>query len=162
MSIPPARRDSQPQGADTFVAAGRAEHVKRLEVAFGRLIDESTAGPVLIVLEARSGYGKTRIVQEFYRRIAKEQSYWPASLVEPVGGLGAYEARKRIGFTRFEKKPSELPFMWLALDCELHGGRPVSGAVELRSALREHVPSGFSSGPGRRDVLRRRATWPSA
>jgi hypothetical protein len=137
--------------SDVFVEVGRVEHVDRLEQAYRALSADGSARPALISLESRSGYGKTRIVQEFYRRIARDQAYWPSSLVVEHGG--AQQARKRIGFSTFTKpQGAALPFMWLALDCELETGIRESGVGSVSQALRNHLPSVFIDGPTRSDA----------
>ena len=53
---------------------------------------KSGKGPQFVVIVAESGYGKTALVQEFYRRIALEENgvggggYWPDSMDNPVKG----------------------------------------------------------------------------
>jgi hypothetical protein len=131
---------------DVFVEDGRVEHVDRLEEAFRAMATADAPATSLISLESRSGYGKTRVVQEFYRRIAREQSYWPESLVDESGG--AQQARKRISFRELDKpEGAPLTFMWLGVDCEVKDGARESRLATISQTLRNHIPSAFMSGP---------------
>ena len=64
-----------------FVEADRVDSVDALAQAFATV--EDGGGSRLVVLSAPTGFGKTKIVQEFYARLAKTQpmpTYWPARL----------------------------------------------------------------------------------
>jgi hypothetical protein len=84
-----------------FVGSERLQLVRELEAAFSQVqADESR--PRLVTLEAQSGWGKTRLVQELYTRLAAgqaEPAYWPPSIVEasiPDHALGVDGVRKLI------------------------------------------------------------------
>lgn len=76
---------SAPTGNDAFV--GRDEQLDQL-TSLWREVRSGESGPRVVVLLAEPGIGKTRLAQEFYRRlVAREQStgeesggYWPAEL----------------------------------------------------------------------------------
>ena len=65
------------------------------------ILDEmnSTGEPRWVSLEAPSGWGKTRVVQEFYARLAARQSnhYWPETILgaSDVHGFEVGDRRKR-------------------------------------------------------------------
>src|SRR4051794_34903873 len=67
-----------------FVDEGRADLRDELVRAYERVRDAKTPRAQLISLEARSGYGKTRLVQELYAAIARDQDYWEPELVDPL------------------------------------------------------------------------------
>ena len=72
-----------------FVGQERHEIVKRLVDDFEHVV--AGKGPKVVVLSSPPGWGKTRVTQEFYRRIAARQSmpaYWPTELVDDNGLLG--------------------------------------------------------------------------
>src|SRR4051794_5050440 len=99
---------------EIFLDGDREQYVGALEAAFERV--RTTRRPRLVSLEARSGLGKTRVVQEFFRRLAADQDYWAASLVK--GGGRAQHSRKRLTPEVREEARGEPPFLWLAVDCD--------------------------------------------
>ncbi|MEJ2859143.1 MULTISPECIES: ATP-binding protein [unclassified Saccharothrix] len=83
-----------------FVGAERRAEVARLRGQFEELRrDRATR---MVVYVSPPGWGKTRIVQEFYRSLAEAQAapaYWPESIVGEVSGGSTVElvaARKAI------------------------------------------------------------------
>ena len=85
-----------------FAGEGRRAVVDRLLEAFDGVSREGS--PRLVTLEASVGWGKSRIVHEFYRRLAAERQtepgYWPASVLDGVPGVSTegmlpQERRKR-------------------------------------------------------------------
>src|ERR1035438_3768820 len=98
-----------------LVGADRRELVARLEKAFGDVARWN--GSEGLILVADSGQGKTRVVQEFYERLAQSQrspGFWPMQIAaaneEHIGEL--------IG-PRLRSVPHEsLPdWLWLPLAC---------------------------------------------
>jgi hypothetical protein len=72
-----------------FVGQERHEIVLRLVDDFEHVV--AGKGPKVVVLSSPPGWGKTRVTQEFYRRIAALQStpaYWPTELVDQNGLFG--------------------------------------------------------------------------
>ena len=70
---------------------GREEELARLQDAWRKVAptDDSPPEPQCVVLLAESGLGKTRLVQEFYRWLSREQDpksdqhpqgYWPDAI----------------------------------------------------------------------------------
>jgi hypothetical protein len=85
-----------------FVGEPRHELVERLLADFDHVSESGT--PRWWSLEEHSGWGKTRIVQELYRRLAAERQsgakYWPPTLLPqpPVGNNAgpSMSLRKRV------------------------------------------------------------------
>jgi hypothetical protein len=101
-----------------FVGEGRYGLVDRLVAVFGEVSQQGS--PRLVTLEAVSGWGKSRVVQEFYRRLAATQPkprFWPPSILEatPLGraeDLGPQERRKRVYPKEFTTPEGSVPH-WL-------------------------------------------------
>lgn len=111
-------------GAHTLVVEQLVEH-------FGQLGSKGEPSRNVIVLEAPSGYGKTRIIREFYDRIRRadsgEDNYWPALVQEgdeqSTGGRNTdpLPQRKVLGPDpdSFVWKSEALPeFGWWTFNCE--------------------------------------------
>ena len=82
-----------------FVGQDRHEEVSELLRAWEQVTTSGSAR--VVVLLAETGFGKTRIVQEFYRGLAAAQPeppFWPADIVDAsTSGHGALrESRKRV------------------------------------------------------------------
>ncbi len=100
----------------SFVGPDRCALVERLEQAFDRVAERRE--PQLISLEAPQGWGKTRIVQVFYERLAVRQpepAYWPPALVAP-DEPGWLKVRKRVAPETF-RRGADMPWMWWGLRC---------------------------------------------
>ncbi len=107
-----------------FVGEGRSAVVTGLLEAYDRIRAGEPAQ--WIALEAPSGWGKTRLLRELYRRLAAhrqpEPHYWPGDLFgadvpEEVG------ARRKRLVPEVEHTPGSLPaFMWWGIACSLRGG----------------------------------------
>lgn len=104
-----------------FVGEHRRSEVERLCRSFARVV--RLGRPSMIVHIAPPGWGKTRIVQEFYRSIAAEQPappFWPPVIApdspsgDPVAGLMV--ARKAVRPAGPPRPPdgATLPWLWLA------------------------------------------------
>ena len=101
-----------------FVGARHLEAVEALERSYARVA--SGSGPRLVVLSAPTGYGKSRIVQELYARLAASQplpAYWPAR-IEGNSALRWTDSRKCV----FPSNPAippgaVLPWFWWGVSC---------------------------------------------
>jgi tetratricopeptide (TPR) repeat protein len=114
---------------------GREPLVAELVRLFSAVRDSGQ--PILTELVGSSGVGKTRVVQEFYERLAGDQSYWPTSLIPAdfAVGLGA---RKRIAVldNTFVAPSGKPDWLWLGIECELTSRRSYSSDVsKLRGQL---------------------------
>ena len=76
-----------------------------------------------MVIVAESGYGKTALVQEFYRRIALEENkpdgvgYWPDSMNSPAVAIGTnaiFKSNLRINPELSQQWPPSRPMPWMA------------------------------------------------
>lgn len=112
------------------------------------ILDEmnSTGEPRWVSLEAPSGWGKTRVVQEFYARLAARQSnhYWPETILgaSDVHGFEVGDRRKRVfpDPRYFVREPQSLPeFMWLGMACDLRNGLPSQTLLEDLQQLKTHA-----------------------
>jgi len=132
-----------------FVGAQRHAYVDLLVDMFeGQL--GTDAAPRLVTFEAPTGWGKTRIVQEFYARIAARQAeprYWPATIQEPArpehGGT-LQGARKLIYPEAFAPEAgSNIEFLWWGLTATRRqaGVMPVQALAEDATQLQAHRPA---------------------
>lgn len=104
----------------------------------GARFDEAvtTGQPQLVVLEAPSGWGKTRVIQEFYLTLAVNQErgwqYWPSEL--PVGDCAPDQESC--------DQNEHLPWLWWSFAATHRGGD--RGASALASSLEQllvHEPA---------------------
>lgn len=128
---------SSPRG---FVGKERLDAVDWLS-GLWRAVTESGA-PRLAILLGETGFGKTRIVQEFYRSVAVGQPdppFWPLDLVaSPRSDQPALrESRKRVSPADLSPTPgAEATFLWLGhVVDEGHGGRVDTGLQHLGAEL---------------------------
>ena len=100
--------------------------------------------PHLVTLSGFPGLGKSRLIQELYACVAREQeepAYWPLSL--PVHESGGLTARRKVlapgGFT--VPAGSHPTFVWLALEGRRRDGVPefALGSTAFASQLQDHV-----------------------
>ncbi|MEI6231346.1 MAG: hypothetical protein WCP81_11480, partial [Actinomycetes bacterium] len=101
-----------------FVGADRVDSVEALAQAFATVVDGG--GSRLVVLSAPTGFGKTKIVQEFYARLAATQpmpTYWPARL-EGDGSQRWTQTRKCVFPSSFTVPVgAELSWLWWGVSC---------------------------------------------
>src|SRR5688572_530467 len=76
--------------------------------------------PSVVTLEAPMGMGKTRIVQEFYERLAGSRQsappYWPPTVHAGTATAALLHERKRIVPERFQVSGgASLPWFWWAV-----------------------------------------------
>jgi hypothetical protein len=133
-----------------FVGASRKALVASLLDSSERVA--ATRDPAMVVFVAAPGSGKTRIIQEFYRRLAggqQDPAYWPASLLEeaPDGGLSLTEltaSRKTVRYRgSFVPPPgARIPWLWIApASGRLSDGSPAPAFDGLVSQFTPHVPA---------------------
>ena len=100
-----------------FVGEDRHRLVDDLVQAFQQT--RETRRNRLAVLAAPTGWGKTRVVQEFYSRLAQAPGgeYWPERLHSDDGSW--LQTRKRIFPEPFSvPEESRIPFLWLGISCQ--------------------------------------------
>lgn len=93
-----------------FGGEKRIELVESLAATFEAV--EWSAQPRLVCLEAAPGWGKTRILQELYARMARDQSYWPPALLTERGARSA-----QIHPGDFVAGNAVMPWLWWGVSC---------------------------------------------
>ncbi|MDF2155750.1 hypothetical protein [Vibrio sp. CAU 1672] len=103
--------------------------------------------PVWVSLEAESGWGKTRLIQEFYSRLATTQTsqYWPKTLfAAPEQAPARIETRrKRIhpGTENFNREADSLPdYLYWGINCAERSGLPSQVLLDDLQQLKAHLP----------------------
>jgi tetratricopeptide (TPR) repeat protein len=132
-----------------FVGEGRRAIVRDLVAAFDSI---ETGSSFWFHLEAPTGAGKTRIVQEFYRHIAStrqtQPAYWPNTIVDEqpaaasVFDTASFErTRKEVNPRSFVKPEGAVPnWLWWGFTCgDRHGIRLSSLATDV-GQLQQHGP----------------------
>jgi hypothetical protein len=73
---------------------------RRVRAGVSGARDGGVVASELVVLRAPMGWGKTRVVQEFYAKLAADQPtggrYWPTELVGGVDSGSVLHARKKV------------------------------------------------------------------
>lgn len=114
------------------------EEVTYLEQRLNALVAGENLKPI-VLLEAPSGYGKSRIVREFYSKLADSQEYWP-NLPSPESD--PMSLRKVIGpdMAGFVWEAGALPtFTWWSFNCEeLASGGALDVIGAARSQWEDH------------------------
>lgn len=134
-----------------FVGSG---HIALVDMLVDRLADirEGKRCPRVVVLEAESGAGKSRIIREFYERLRLGQSngngagYWPpltAGRTVDDSETDLLGMRKVIGpsIQGFQRPEGAFPeYTWLSVNCaEGEDGSFVEVTQLLWPALRQHL-----------------------
>jgi tetratricopeptide (TPR) repeat protein len=109
---------------------------------------KESSQPIWVSLEAPSGWGKTRVAQEFFKRISAEKQscpeYWPPSILGAVIGRGEAEGpgdrRKRVFPESFDRKSgAEMDWFWWGISRSSQKGRPAARALlEDLDQLEQH------------------------
>ena len=132
--------------ASIFVGEGRKALVKGIVDSIDNLTDfRGHSRACLISLEAPSGWGKTRVIQEVYKHIAERQSspYWPHSII-PESEDDPVSRRKHLvpSFDGVARDRNILPeFFWWGLSCDMRSSNMLSRTLmEDIEQLRFHAP----------------------
>ena len=127
-----------------FVGSGRHVIVEQLVSSFDRVVNE--AKPCWVNIEAPSGWGKTRLVQELYRQLAESRQrdprYWPSSLASPSdGGSSSLLDDRKVLRPFVHHTPGSVPdFVWWAITCSRHRGHQSTALANDLRQLIAHVP----------------------
>jgi len=103
-----------------------------LNVLMERWEEAKKGNPQAVALVAETGFGKTRIIREFYEALARKtlkesaNRYWPASLDDPQAGSALNPAVARCGL-----ESPEFPYLWWAIQLPEPYGK-----TQIASALR--------------------------
>ncbi len=147
-----------------FVGEGHRELVDDLVAEFEAVCSRQV--PSWLSLEANTGWGKTRVVQEFYARLAAlqpEPRYWPPSILTPAEESVNVQ-RKRVHPALAKASDDALPsWFWWGISCSLRDGTPLNALVhdlerfdERRDAIERRFRE-LSSGSTRlKDAFQRR------
>lgn len=132
-----------------FVGADRLAVVDELLVEFDAAV--RSGEPRLVTLEAGSGWGKTRLVHELYRRLAADRqgdpAYWPPSILSALApedaraGESRDGRRKRIYPATFEVPEGAVPhWFWWGITATAHrGGATVQAIAEDMTQVDAHA-----------------------
>lgn len=133
-----------------FVGDDRHAEVEFLLRAFERV--QLTGRAEVVTLVGLPGWGKTRIVQEFYRRLAAEHQgdppYWPPELVDVpdeaarVDFQSLSEQRRRVRHANGFVAPAGATIPWLWLAPSIRPGLGAGSALvvdDLHAELRVHI-----------------------
>ena len=117
------RNDTQPP----FVGESRFRLVDGLLAVLDEV--ETRCEARWVSLEAPSGWGKTRVAQEFYARLAAREAeadtgrYWPATILEtvPEATLDQVGSRRKRVYPRWiDRGAGSLPsFFWWGIACDM-------------------------------------------
>jgi len=116
-----------------FVDQARKSIVENLLLLIEQVAKDEV--PAWVSLEAPSGWGKTRIVQEFYRSLAagqEEPRYWPTSILVDAAELQIKERRKRTYPKNILVPAGALPsWAWFGISCSHREGDGPIAALDL-------------------------------
>jgi Cdc6-like AAA superfamily ATPase len=93
----------------------------------------------MVVLEGQSGSGKTRIVQELYRRLAdaRDQVYWPPDALSPASTKPLADASLIVP-RPFKRRPGvDLPYAWVPVSCQILGDQRQRALITAASIAEE-------------------------
>lgn len=118
---------------------GRTRELSALDEAWAAVSDVDAPGPRVVALVAESGLGKTRVVQEFYRRLAERAQgetlrYWPAT-------LGRIDDNLTVHAEPDACDPSApVPFLWWGLRVPDPGARNQAVVGQFAAAVEYLTP----------------------
>ena len=119
-------------GDSTFVGEGRERIVQDLLSLFERTNDHRR--PSVGVLIGPPGSGKTRLVQELYRRLPRDgsgSSYWPSHLVDE----GDWQECRKDLQPEGDARAGTPPWLWWTVECHRQGETFVQSLFNDRPAL---------------------------
>lgn len=119
-----------------FVGESRHKALMQLESAYRRTIQEHR--PSLVVISGIAGSGKTRLVQEFFNRLASSQPeprYWPTHFLSVTLGTSLLKSRNLIHPQEVSKSSATRTFSWYAQTCRRAADDP---DLQFQSAVESH------------------------
>jgi hypothetical protein len=133
-------------GEAEFVGEDRIKLVDDIELIYDSV--KKSKKPHWISIEANSGWGKTRLIQEFYKRLAAKQvkgnQYWPSSILKgnKFDQNDVSHKRKLIFPKQFDsRKPGNYPeFLWWGVACSQRNGSPYLSLIEDFKEIMRHAP----------------------
>lgn len=124
-----------------FVGEKRHRVVEELLSLYDACLADSS--PRLVCLIAEVGWGKTRIVQEFYRVLQRTRQhdvpYWPEEVL--AADSDPMQGRKVVYPERVVPEPdARIPWLWWGFRCEEDtSGRPIRALLNDRVQLQAHL-----------------------
>jgi hypothetical protein len=120
---------------------GRSEELDELMTAWNQA---RKGNPQWVALAAESGNGKTRLVQELYRRISAQQedgnAYWPAGLPIADKRLQINPEFSSAALAQIDHD-GKLPWLWWGIRCQDPGAHnPSESTFAARSAFAQLEP----------------------
>ena len=118
---------------------GRERELARLDEAWAAVAEGDGGEPQVVALVAESGLGKTRVVQEFYRRLAARMQgetvrYWPPT-------LGQVDDNLQVHVEPSTCDPSApVPFLWWGLRVPDPGARNQAVVGQFAAAVDHFTP----------------------
>lgn len=126
-----------------FIGSSREGDVDALVEAYEHVA--AGGGSRMVVLEAPTWWGKTRVVQELYARMAADQSapaYWPARLEGEDSGRWVTSRKRVHPLDVVVPAGAVLPWMWWGVSCSLRqDGRPAQALFDDATQLAAHAGS---------------------
>ena len=120
--------------SDIFYGASRHLLLKGLISLYNGCVESQES--LIVALEAPSGWGKTRVAQEFYARLAAAQPkprYWPDRIDDPDQG------RKAVRPAPFTRGGQSLPhYFWWGIACSARNGIKTSMLRDDLKQLGKH------------------------
>lgn len=127
--------------AEGFLGADRHALVDEL-AAYADDVSASCT-PRWVSIEANTGWGKTRLIQELYGRLAVQQpdpKYWPASVFPEDEATQRSSLRKQLHPTTFNVPDGAVPtWFWWAISCGSRSGSPFQALAEDIQQFRAHA-----------------------
>jgi tetratricopeptide (TPR) repeat protein len=120
-----------------FVGQARFVLVDRLLSLYDRVLEEKV--PHWVAIEAPTGWGKSRIVHEFYKRLAADRQldgqYWSPSIGDDDQSTTA--RRKRVTPTRGLEPSAKPSWMWWGIECGVLNGAPIDALAHRLGQFEE-------------------------
>jgi tetratricopeptide (TPR) repeat protein len=112
-----AQKEPQAQ-KPPFIGGSRHSALQQLEAAYYRTVQEYR--PSLVVVSGIAGSGKTRLVQEFFNRLAagqQESRYWPIHFSTVTPGTSLLKSRNLVHPQDVDAEQTKRTFSWYAQTC---------------------------------------------
>jgi len=127
----------------TFVGDSRKRLVQQLMDKFD--LCKASGRAHWVSLEGPSGWGKTRVIQEFYGALASAQpqpSYWPTEMIESHRGQDTQiEISRKTVSPHVRHVPDSLPaYMWWGINCASRNGVSSDALAEDWKEFEKHAP----------------------
>lgn len=102
-----------------FVGSGRHEALMLLEGAYSEVLQSRV--PQIALITGLPGSGKTRLIQEFFATLSRQQmspEYWPQSIVDDSETKDLLRFRFKVNPARIVSTKAKRNFSWFAQICQ--------------------------------------------